>query len=87
MGYEYEPLKFEENTGSLYSLGKDGAVTKHYSGVTISNGLAWNEELKKMYYIDSLQGKVFQFDYDKENGTICKSANNVILYCFGVVLL
>lgn len=72
MGNEYEPLKFEENTGSLYSLDKNGDVKKHYSGVTISNGLAWNVELKKFYYIDSPHKKVFQFDYDIESGTICK---------------
>jgi gluconolactonase len=39
--------------------------------VSISNGLAWTADNKHMYYIDSLPGRVYGFDYDVETGTPC----------------
>lgn len=38
----------------------------------MSNGMAWNAELKKYYYIDSAQRTIDQFDYDQDTETICK---------------
>lgn len=69
MGPEKVIGHFELNKGSLYSY-SGGKFTKHVHPVSISNGLAWNVELKKFYYIDSLQRRVFQYDYDIEKGTI-----------------
>jgi len=39
-------------TGSLYRIDSHG-VTKVLKDVTVSNGLAWNPDGSKMYYIDS----------------------------------
>lgn len=69
---EPEPLKFLTGNGSLYSYEKENRFTWQVGNITISNGLAWNKEIKKFYYIDSLAYKVFEFDYDEVNGTICK---------------
>lgn len=60
------------NNGGLYSFDSQKTFKNHLGGITISNGLAWNAALKKFYYIDSPQRKVFQFDFDELNGTICK---------------
>lgn len=65
-------LKFTPELGNLYSYEKRKGFTQHVDKVTISNGLAWNKELKKFYYIDSLAYKVFEYDYEENNGTICK---------------
>ncbi|XP_018335136.1 regucalcin-like, partial [Agrilus planipennis] len=43
----------------------DGALYR-----VTNTGLAWNSNLKKMYYIDSGKRTVDQFDYDQDNGTI-----------------
>lgn len=56
--------------GSLYCLEPDGTVEPKVSGVTISNGLAWDEEAGLMYYVDSPTQCVFVFDYDIETGAI-----------------
>lgn len=72
MGADRLPDMPELEQGSLYCMGLDGTVTKHMSKVSISNGLAWSSDDKRMYYIDSIPGKVYGMDFDKENGTFCK---------------
>ncbi|XP_023312695.1 regucalcin-like, partial [Anoplophora glabripennis] len=56
-------------TGCLYSIEK-GHVTKVADKIIISNGLAFNTEIKKMYYIDTHTKTVDDFDFDVERGTI-----------------
>ncbi|KAF2895407.1 hypothetical protein ILUMI_10767 [Ignelater luminosus] len=56
--------------GILYSIDKDRQVKSHVSKVSMSNGLAWNASLKKFYYIDSVEKRVDEFDFDAESGTI-----------------
>ncbi|XP_057653073.1 regucalcin-like isoform X1 [Diorhabda carinulata] len=56
------------NRGALYSLEK-GKLKKKLSNIGISNGLAWDTKNMKMYYVDTLQPKVFQYDIS-ENGEI-----------------
>ncbi|XP_060518780.1 regucalcin-like [Cylas formicarius] len=69
MGPEPENGHVQPERGSLYSV-KGNEIKKHFSNIGISNGLAWNLSLKKMYYIDSFKGTVDQFDFDIETGSI-----------------
>ena len=56
-------------TGALYSF--DGKqVMQLFSGVTISNGLAWSPDHKTFYYIDTPTREVKAFDYDLATGQI-----------------
>lgn len=59
------------NKGALYSF-SNNEIREHISKVGISNGLTWNDELKKMYYIDSHKGTLDEYDFDIDEGTICK---------------
>lgn len=69
---EVEPLKFPKANGNLYSYQSGKGFKQHVGGISISNGLAWNRDLKKFYYIDTLTFQDSEFDYDEVNGTICK---------------
>jgi sugar lactone lactonase YvrE len=62
----------EEKPGgaSLYRVEKDFSVRRVLGGVTISNGIAWNHEKDRMYYIDTPTQRVSVFDYDLETGEI-----------------
>ncbi|CAG9859541.1 unnamed protein product [Phyllotreta striolata] len=51
--------------GSLYSVEK-GRVTRQRSNVGISNGLAWDTKKMKMYYCDTLEPKIFQYDINND---------------------
>ena len=65
-----QPGREFEVTGSFYKMERDGKVKKFFGGVGISNGLAWNTNETRMYYIDSTAARVFTFDFDSENGEI-----------------
>jgi len=61
--------KFERKVGSLYRIDTDLTVTRVTSGVTISNGIGWNSDETKMYYVDTAARGVDVFDYDIGTGT------------------
>ncbi|KAJ9573767.1 hypothetical protein L9F63_008850, partial [Diploptera punctata] len=61
---------FEPEVGSLFSFDKDFKPTTHVTEVTVSNGLAWTEDLKHMYYIDSPKFTVDVFDFDAKTAKI-----------------
>jgi len=56
--------------GSLYCLDTDFKVRKIFNETIISNGLCWNLDNKKMYYIDSPRREIYSFDYEIITGTI-----------------
>jgi sugar lactone lactonase YvrE len=60
----------EEGKGSLYCLNADLTFEKKVSGVTISNGLAWNKAEDTFYFIDTPTRQVAAFDYDADSGAI-----------------
>lgn len=63
--------QFETGGAGLYSLDKHGIKTL-LEGVSISNGLTWNDGLNQFYYIDSAKGTIDQYDFDLAKGEICK---------------
>jgi sugar lactone lactonase YvrE len=63
MAYDESP-----EVASLYVF--DGTVRTVEDGVTISNGLAWSEDRRTMYYIDTPTSRVDLFDYDVTTGEI-----------------
>jgi sugar lactone lactonase YvrE len=59
-----------EATGSLYSLGPDGALKTLLTGLRISNGLAWSPDYRTFYFIDTPTRQVMTYDYDLGTGEI-----------------
>ena len=58
-------------TGSLYTLEADHSVIRKIEDVTCSNGLAWSNDCKTFYYIDTPTCEVVAYDYDLLSGNIC----------------
>lgn len=56
--------------GVLYRIDPDGTVSEWKRGVGISNTLAWSPAGDKFYFADSLENKVFVYDYDGKSGDI-----------------
>ena len=56
--------------GALYYLEPNLTWRKMLSSVTLSNGLGWSRDNKKMYYIDTPTMVVREFDYDCATGDI-----------------
>jgi sugar lactone lactonase YvrE len=65
MRYDTRP-----GSGSLYCLGLDGVVSRVVDGVTISNGLAWSEDGRTMYYVDSPTRRIDAFAFDVGSGAL-----------------
>lgn len=63
-------LSEEHAAGNFYMIGKDLKVAKKITGVTISNGIAWNKDHTKFYFIDTPTFEVVAFDYNKTSGNI-----------------
>lgn len=57
----------EFRRGSLYRWTEEG-MEKLASNIGVSNGLAWNRKNNKMYYIDSTDLNVVEYDYDLLEG-------------------
>ncbi|KAJ8944493.1 hypothetical protein NQ318_011751 [Aromia moschata] len=58
-----------EEMGSLYTF-QNKKVTTVLPKVGLSNGLAFDDKLKKFYYIDTFSGTLDQYDFDIAKGTI-----------------
>ena len=59
-----------EPKGALYRVERNGCVARVLEGLTIANGLEWNEEATLFYYIDTPTQRVDVFDYDVRSGAI-----------------
>ena len=56
--------------GGLYRLDRTMKLRPMLQKIGISNGLAWNSELGKMYYIDSPTRSIQCFNYKKRDNTL-----------------
>ncbi|MCA9977634.1 MAG: SMP-30/gluconolactonase/LRE family protein, partial [Anaerolineales bacterium] len=63
-------LTMEDGAGALYRLDADLSVHTMLSGVTISNGMAWSQDQRTLYYIDTPTRTVTAFDFTAETGEI-----------------
>ena len=59
-------------TSSLYRIDPDLEVRHMAGGITISNGIAWSPDNRRMYYADSLRYTVYDYRYNLETGEIDK---------------
>ncbi len=63
-------LNGKSGVASLYRLDPDSSIHTMIEKVSISNGIVWSADFKKMYYIDTPTQKVMAYDYDNETGDI-----------------
>ena len=63
MAYDQRP-----GAAALYRLDPDRSVRLVLDGVTVSNGMEWSPDGTLVYYNDSAEGRVDDFDYDERSG-------------------
>lgn len=59
---------FRAGAGSLYRVEPDGSVERVITGVSISNGIDWSPDDRRMYFIDSATRRIDVLDYDLATG-------------------
>ncbi len=63
-------LDEQPGAGALYRLDPDLTVHTMLTGVSISNGLDWSLDGRRMYYVDSPTRRIDVFDFDVATGSI-----------------
>jgi len=64
--------------GALYCMYPDRSVKKFLDGVGISNGIAFSQDSKIMYYIDSNLKRIDAFDYNVESGELLQETRRTV---------
>jgi D-xylonolactonase len=57
-------------SGSLYRLSPDLSLARMDSGYPVTNGPAWSSDQKILYHNDSVNGRVYAFDFDLHSGEV-----------------
>ena len=57
-------------TGTLFRCAVDGRVATVLDGVSLSNGIGWSPDGRRMYYIDTPTQRVDVMDFSPNEGTI-----------------
>ena len=57
-------------TSALYRLDPDRTVTPMEKGIIISNGLGWDLNNHRMYYVDSLHYVVYVYNFNARKGSL-----------------
>lgn len=63
-------LNCKEGEGTVFCIKKNGIFTKKIEHVSISNGMAFSADNKRLYYTDSLKRNVVCYQYDANSGAI-----------------
>lgn len=63
-------LDFQDKRGSLYVLNKDGSSAPMIEELTLSNGMGWSPDGTSFYFIDSIPGALFCYDFDLVSGVL-----------------
>lgn len=57
-------------SASLYRVAPDYTVQPCFGGVTVSNGIVWNSDETKVYYIDTSSRGIDVIDFDRATGAL-----------------
>ncbi|MFV0490313.1 MAG: SMP-30/gluconolactonase/LRE family protein [Pseudorhodobacter sp.] len=57
-------------SGSLYRVGRDGAVGQLETGLTVSNGLGWSPDGATFYFVDTVPGLIYAYDTVPGEGSL-----------------
>lgn len=63
-------LDFAPGAGALYCYSPAGILERVLADVTLSNGLGWSPDGRRMYFIDSMTYAVDVFDFDIASGAL-----------------
>jgi sugar lactone lactonase YvrE len=62
--------KFTQGSGALYKVGKDLKPEMQLDQLTISNGMAWTEDNRTFYFIDTPTRQIKAYHFELETGEI-----------------
>lgn len=57
-------------SGRLYRFDVNGRQTQVLDGIGVPNGMGFTNDLKQMYFTDSVARRIYIFDYDRDSGEL-----------------
>lgn len=63
-------LDASKASGSLYAIGGNLQWKRMASGFTVANGLDWSPDGRTFYFVDSVPGRIYAYEFDMAAGTI-----------------
>ena len=57
-------------SGGLYRITTDQVVERKATGITVSNGLGWSPDGSTFYFVDTVPGLIYAYDFDPGVGTL-----------------
>lgn len=63
-------LSHEEHAGALYCVDRDAKVSEKLNKLSISNGMVWTADNKRLYHTDSVTGAVKSYFYDEHTADL-----------------
>jgi sugar lactone lactonase YvrE/DNA-binding IclR family transcriptional regulator len=63
-------LDASKASGGLFRVTADGTVTRKDSGVTVSNGLGWSPDQQTLYFVDTVPGHIYAYDFRTGTGEL-----------------
>jgi sugar lactone lactonase YvrE len=63
-------IDFTKGAGKLHVIDTDRTVKTVLTGLTLPNGLAWNEQNDEFYLVDTFESVLWAFDFDLENAEL-----------------
>jgi hypothetical protein len=85
MGFEDAAGNIPPGRGTLYKLNDTScfeSLEPVLPGVSVSNGLAWNGDTTRMYYIDSPTKQIAVFNYNPVTAAICNNFFSIHIIMF-----
>jgi sugar lactone lactonase YvrE len=70
--------------GTVYRVGVDHTVVELVSPVSISNGVQWSRDGKRVFYVDSPTRRVDAFDFDVDTGAWSGRRLHIEIDAYGV---
>ena len=58
----------KDPTGHLYRLDPDGSVAAFEAAFAITNGVDWSLDGRTLYFVDTVGGMIFAYDFDPATG-------------------
>ncbi|XP_022195819.2 regucalcin isoform X2 [Nilaparvata lugens] len=81
------------NSGNEYLITAEGKAIIKIPGVSVPDGLAWNANKTKLYFVDCFGKKIYVYNYDNQSGDISNKklvfdtkANNISGYPAGMTI-
>lgn len=69
-------------TTNVYLYRKNGQAVRIISDIQTSGGLCFNKERRLMYFFDSCDYNILEYQWDPKTGTLCKKSNDCTVFFY-----